>query len=101
MEYWDLYNYDGKKKNKIAIRGSKLADDDFHIVINVWIKNSKGEVLITQRNANKSHPLMWECTGGSAQIGETSLDATVREVKEELSLDIDKSKLKLIGETRR
>lgn len=101
MEYWNLYDYEGKKKKKIAIRGTKLNDDDFHLVVNVWIMNDKKEFLITQRSINKSHPLMWECTGGSALIGETSKEAAIRETREELGIDISKSKAKLIGRTRR
>lgn len=101
MEYWDLYDYKGKKKEKIAIRGTKLNNDEFHLVINAWIINDNGEFLITQRSANKSHPLMWECTGGSALKGETSLDAAIREIKEELGIDIDSKTVTFIGESRR
>lgn len=101
MEYWNLYNYDGKKQQKIAIRGSKLNNNDFHLVINAWIINDRGEFLITQRSADKSHPLMWECTGGSALINESSLDAAVREVKEELGINVDKESSIFIGRTRR
>ena len=101
MEYWNLYNYLGKKKKKIAIRGSKLNNDDYHLVVNAWIMNNKGEFLITQRSANKSHPLMWECTGGSALLNETSQEAAIREVKEELGIDVSKSKAELVGSTRR
>lgn len=101
MEYWDLYDYSGKKKDKIAIRGTKLNNDDFHLVINAWIVNDNGEFLITQRSANKSHPLMWECTGGSALKGETSLDAAIREINEELGIDIDSKTATFIGESRR
>ena len=39
MEYWNLYDYEGKKK--LSIRGTKLNDDDFHLVVNVWIMNDK------------------------------------------------------------
>lgn len=101
MEYWNLFDYEGKKKKKIAIRGSKLADDDFHLVVNVWIMNDKNEFLITQRSINKSHPLMWECTGGSALILESSKEAAIRETKEELGLDVSNCEAKLIGRTRR
>lgn len=101
MEYWDLYNYDGKKKNKIAIRGDKLNNDDFHLVVNAWIMNENGEFLITQRVPTKSHPLTWECTGGSAMLGENSLQAAIREVKEELGIDIAANKGIFIGESRR
>ena len=101
MEYWDLYNYNGLKKKKKAIRGSKLNNDEFHLVVNAWIVNDKGEFLITQRSANKSHPLMWECTGGSALMGETSLQAAIREVNEELGLDVSGKDAIFIGESRR
>lgn len=101
MEYWDLYDYKGNKKDKIALRGTKLNNDEFHLVINAWIMNDKGEFLITQRNANKSHPLMWECTGGSALLGESSLQAAIREVKEELNIDVLEEDAMFIGESRR
>ena len=89
MEYWDLYDKNKKKLNKTVRRGDKL------------LKKQKGEFLITQRNANKSHPLMWECTGGSALAGEDSLKAALREVKEELGIDISKCQYKFIGRTLR
>lgn len=101
MEYWDLYSYDGKKKNKIAIRGDKLGNDDFHLVVNAWIMNENEEFLITQRASTKSHPLMWECTGGSAILGENSLQAAIREVKEELGIDISADNGIFIGASRR
>ena len=88
MEYWDLYDKERNKLNKIVKRGDKLQDDEYHIVINAWIRNSKNEFLITQRAANKKYAFMWECTGGSALKGETSLDAAVREVKEEFGIDV-------------
>ncbi len=101
MEYWDLYDEKRNKLNKIVQRGDKLQDDEYHIVVNTWIKNSKNEFLISQRAATKKFAFMWECTGGSALKGETSLDAAVREVKEELGIVLDKSNGKLIGTTLR
>lgn len=101
MEYWDLYDYRGKRKNKIAIRGSKLNNDEFHLVVNAWIVNDKGEFLITQRSENKTHPLMWECTGGSALLGESSLQTAIREIKEELGIDVNTKTATFIGESRR
>lgn len=65
-EYWDIYDKNFEKINKTVKRGDKLKDDEYHLVINAWIVNSKGEFLITQRVETKPHPLMWECTGGSA-----------------------------------
>lgn len=100
-ELWDLYDKDKNKINKIVKRGDKLNDDEYHLVVNSWIKNDKGEFLITQRSPNKTHPLMWECTGGSAVLGEESIDAAIREVKEELGIDVSKENAKYIGSTLR
>ena len=100
-ELWDLYDKDKNKLNKIVKRGDKLNDDEYHLVVNSWIKNDKNEFLITRRSPNKPHPLMWECTGGSAIMGEESIDAAIREVKEELGIDVDKNDAKYIGSTLR
>lgn len=101
VELWDLYDKNRKKLKKVVKRGDKLNDDEYHLVVNAWIKNSKNEFLITQRAATKSYAFMWECTGGSALLGENSIDAAIREIKEELGIDVDKSKGKLIGSTFR
>lgn len=101
MEYWDLYDKDRNKLTKQVKRGEYLNDDEFHLVINAWIKNDNDEFLITQRAANRSHPLKWECTGGSAQAGESSIEAAIREVKEELGIDVSPSNGKLVGTTFR
>lgn len=100
-EYWDLYDKSKNKIGKTVRRGDKLANDEFHLVVNVWIINDEGKFLITQRSSAKAHPLMWECTGGSALKGEESLDAAIREVKEEIGIDVDKSKAHFIGTTLR
>lgn len=101
VEFWDIYDKNENKINKTIKRGEKLNDDEFHIVVNAWIKNEHGKFLITQRSINKSFPLMWECTGGSALKGETPLDAAIREIKEELGIDLRKGTPYLIGKTLR
>jgi isopentenyldiphosphate isomerase len=101
MEYWDLYDKDRLKLNKIVKRGDKLEEGEYHLVVNVWIKNSNNEFLIAQRSANKSFPFMWECVGGSALSGEDSIDAAIREAKEELGVDLNKEDGKLVGTTLR
>lgn len=101
MEKWDLYDKNFNLLNITANRGDKLTDDQYHLVINAWIINDKNEYLITQRSPNKSHPCMWECTGGSALAGETDIMACVREIKEELGIDIDVKTAKFIGQSNR
>ena len=101
IEIWDLYDKNRNKLLKKVKRGAFLEDNEYHLVINAWIKNSKNEFLITRRSANKKYAFMWECTGGSALKGESSLQAAIREVKEELGITVDKNKSVLIGTTLR
>ena len=41
MEYWDIYDEFKNKTGKVLKRGDKLNDDEYHLVTNAWIKNSK------------------------------------------------------------
>lgn len=97
MEIWDLYSADREKIGKDHIRGEELPDNCYHLVVHVWIKNGRGQYLISQRSADRfTFPLMWECVGGSVLKGENSLQGAVREVKEEVGLDLNLSDGKLI-----
>ena len=87
-EIWDLYNENRKLLGKDHIRGEQLPIDGYHLVVHVWIRNSKGQYLISQRSANKpTYSLMWECVGGSVVKGEDSLQGAIREAKEEVGVD--------------
>ena len=58
-------------------------------MVHVWIHNSKGEYLIAQRSANRpTFPLVWECVDGLVIKGEDSLQGALREVKEEVGVDL-------------
>lgn len=92
-EIWDLYNENRELLGRDHIRGEQLPPDGFHLVVHVWIRNAKGEYLISQRSANRPiYPLMWECVGGSVIKGEDSLQGAIREVKEEVGIDIEPDK---------
>lgn len=89
QEIWDLYSEDRRPLGKEHVRGEPLPADCYHLVVHVWIKNSKGEYLISQRSADRpTFPLMWECVGGSVIKGENSLQGALREAKEEVGLDL-------------
>ena len=88
-EIWDLYNENRELLGKDHVRGEQLPIDGYHLVVHVWIRNSKGEYLISQRSANRpTYPLMWECVGGSVVKGEDSLQGAIREAKEEVGVDL-------------
>ena len=88
-EIWDLYNENRELLGKDHVRGEQLPIDGYHLVVHVWIRNSKGQYLISQRSANRpTYPLMWECIGGSVVKGEDSLLGAIREAKEEVGVDL-------------
>lgn len=89
MEYWEVYNRFRQKTEKVHKRGLPLNDGEYHIVVHIWIRNSKGEYLIQKRADTCSVlPGLWAVTGGSAILGESSKDACLRETKEELGIDL-------------
>lgn len=97
MEKWDLYTKYREKTGKEHIRGEKIPEGFYHLVVHVWIRNRKGEYLISQRSASRpTFPLMWECVGGSVLKGETSLEGAIREVKEEVGLDLEEEAGRLL-----
>ena len=86
-ELWDVYDENRILTGRTHRRGDLLLNDEYHLVVHVWLQNNKGEFLIKQRAQEKHYPLMWESTGGSAIAGDDSLMAAIREVKEETGLD--------------
>lgn len=91
MELWDIYDAQRNKTGRTMVRGSAFEPGEYHLVIHVCIFNSKGEMLIQQRQTFKEGwPNLWDITvGGSALAGEDSQMAAHRELYEELGIDVD------------
>ena len=87
-EYWDLFD---ENRNYLGIthkRGEHVPAGMFHLVVHAWIMDKSGHFLISQRQKGRTDELLWERTGGSVLAGETSLEGALREIKEELGLDL-------------
>lgn len=96
MELWDLYD---EQRDLVAtdhVRGEAMPDGTYHIAVHIWIKNSEGKFLISRRSASREeHPLLWECQGGSILKGEDSLSGAIREVREEVGVELDPASARL------
>lgn len=90
MEYWDIYDKNKCKTGRTMKRNDWcLKDDEYHLTVLGVVVRPDGRFLITQRVMTKSWaPGWWEVSGGAAMAGEESLDAVIREVKEETGLDV-------------
>ena len=58
------------------------------LVVAVALIDVDGRVLLTRRPAGKSMAGLWEFPGGKVQDGETPECALIREVREELGIDV-------------
>jgi isopentenyldiphosphate isomerase len=93
MERWDLYDRDRIPTGETHQRGTPVPEGRYHMVVHVVIFNTRGEMLIQQRQPFKEGwPNLWDVTvGGSAVAGDDSRAAAERETREELGLAIDLS----------
>lgn len=94
MELWDLLDKERQPLNRTHIRGDKMEEGTYHLVVHVCLFNDQGQLLIQKRQPfKKGWSGMWDISvGGSAISGDTSRMAAEREVKEELGIDINLSK---------
>ena len=88
-------NYTGQKILKSEAHQNGL----FHPTVHIWLYTDKGEVLLQQRaQIKKTFPLYWDVSvAGHVGAGETIIAGAIREVKEEIGLDISETELTPIG----
>ena len=98
MELLDVYDDNAKKTGKVVERGS----DDSHFekgehiaVAIVYIENSKGEFLIQKTSKEKGG--RYSSTGGHVDHDEEPIDSIIREITEELGLNISKDEIEDLG----
>lgn len=55
-EVCDIYDIYGNRTGKTFVRGEPLSDGQYVMVVDVWIVNSKDEILIQKRSDLKKGP---------------------------------------------
>ncbi len=95
-ELWDVYDRDRKPVGRFHRRGVRLKPGEYHIICEAWIM-CRGRLLVTQRHPDKNFGCMWECTGGAAKAGETSTEAILREIREEIGVTVAEEQLTFMG----
>lgn len=100
IEKLDVYNENKEKTGKIILRekGATLNKNEFIISITVWIVNKAGKILMTQRKLDKVKGGMWEPTTGLVTSGETSKEGALRELNEEIGIQLKNKDIDLIKE---
>lgn len=89
LEKWQIYN---RQLQCIGTRRREetLAPGEYHLVVNAFIFNAAGQVLLQQRSPDKLYfPSYWDSSvGGSVQAGETIETAMHREMLEEIGWNV-------------
>ncbi|MFA6386523.1 MAG: NUDIX domain-containing protein [Candidatus Paceibacterota bacterium] len=100
MEYIDILdekgNMTGESKEKMEIH----RDGNLHRTVHIWFVNSKGEILLQHRSKEKiNHPDMWDISvAGHISSGESAEVGALREIKEEIGIDVLPSQFEVVGE---
>ena len=102
-EYFDLLDENGNKIGKTKLRSDVHRDGDWHKAVHIWIINNNGEILLQRRCSTKdSNPNMLDISSaGHLSAGDNSLSGAIRELKEELNLDVKPEELQFIKTLKR
>ena len=102
MEYFDVLNEWGEFTGKVETRENCHKQGLWHRANYGFIFNSNGDVLLQKRSKNKKlWPDLWDITaGGHVLAGEFGYESLIREVKEELGIELEpENLLYLVGST--
>ncbi len=103
MEKHELVDKNGNRTGKILthieVRDFNNIPNGYYIaVVGVVIINEKDEILLQKRSRFKrANPSKWGICGGKVDLGETPLDAGVRETLEEIGTHLNKEELKFLS----
>ena len=81
MEQRDLYDINRRLTGQTIFKGDSIPENNYIIVVLVFIQNSEGKFLIQKRSKIKNGK--YATTGGHPKSGENSIQGIISEVKEE------------------
>lgn len=88
-EYLNLYNRQGQLLTEKGVRGEKT--DNLKGISIIFIENSKGQFLIQKTSSKRGG--IFATTGGHVSYGSDFLSTILKEIKEELGLNIKREKI--------
>lgn len=101
MEYIDIFDDNNNPIGEVKEKTQAHEDGNFHRTAHIWIMNDK-KLLLQKRSATKkSHPNCWDISGaGHIMAGESVIDGAIRELKEELGIEVEEKDLQYIATIR-
>ena len=97
-ELIDVLNKDGSFSGKTLMKSVVHREGLWHASVQVWIYTFKGEVLLQKRAPNKdTYPNLWDISvAGHLTAGDSAANAALREIKEEIGLELSKGDLQFL-----
>ena len=97
-ELVDVYDQNRNTIGKIINRKDigSLKSNEYIITVHCFIINSSNQILLTQRRLNKNRGGKWEETHGGLKSGEKSINGIIRELQEEIGINVKANELKLV-----
>ena len=97
MEKRDIYDAARNNLGTPIVRGEPVPEGTYVLSVSIFTVNDKGEILLTLRAPEKPNfPNVWEITAGGALVGESGIEAALRELREETGLKAKKEELTLL-----
>lgn len=98
-ELIDILNNKGEKTGETCLKSEAHKKGIYHASVHIWIFDEAKNVLIQKRAANKdTFPNLWDISvAGHISTGEEPLTSALREVNEEIGMQLLKEQLHFIG----
>lgn len=98
-EQIDIWDPEGRPTGRTALKSEAHRMGWCHPTVHVWFYTGSGRVLLQRRAFDKdTFPGLWDVSvAGHIGAGESPLDGAVREIREEIGLEVEPSDLEPIG----
>lgn len=96
MSKWDLYDSNFNVTGVIIDDTEEIPDGSYHYSVNIWILNSKKQVLLIRNtlNYNIHYPGFWSSINGNVLSGENPIETCINTVNSKIGIKIVDKDLK-------
>ena len=103
MSKWDLYDDKFNNTGIVINDTDEIPDGKYHYSINVWILNSKKQLLLIRNtlNYNIHYPGFWSSINGNVLSRESSTETCIKTINSKIGIKITDSEIKTIDKKLR